>query len=421
MSESGAPKTALVLAGGGARGAYEAGVISILLPELEASGHRPSIYVGTSVGALNAVGLAANQHLPAVEQVETVLDLWRSASKGDVMRPIIGRTAPLDALRYAGHVAGVPGFRLQGLLDPTPLWRNLPRWVDFDAIRDNVAKGLVDVAAVVTTSARSGRTVVFYDAATELKLHRSHAVAYVPSQLEVEHVAASAAIPTLWPAVRIERPERARGWYVDGGTRLNAPIKPALDLGADQLAVIALDSIRGPVMDAEDAEGEEDPPDVGDGALHLLEGALVDPLIDDMRTLGNVNLFFARTEAVGARAYRAARGKAPYREVPYVFVAPGHRGAVGEAAARVWRRRFGGLARLRDPDFVLLNQLLGGMSANHGELLSLLFFDPVFHEELIEMGREDARQWIAEPHDGEGIWQLGPLGFLTQPREWTAG
>ena len=415
------PTTALVLAGGGARGAYEAGALSVILPELDRRGERPTIYVGTSVGALNAGALAASQHLPVEEQVETVVATWRALRKSDVIRPILLRTGPLDVLKYAGQLLKLPRVRLRSVLDPAPLWESLPRMIDFDRIHDNVASGAVDALACVTTSARTGRTVVFVESAAERQFHRSHAVAYVPAQIEVEHVGASAAIPLLWPPVLIERPARARGWYVDGGTRLNAPIKPALDLDADRLVVAAVDSIEGPVMGGGEQSGELPPPDFGDGMLHLLEGALVDPLIEDMRTLGNVNAFFAEGGTLGATLYRTARGKAPYKRVPYIFVGPARRGAIGVLASQVYDRRYGRLGALRDPDFVLLNELLGGVSENQWELLSLLFFDEGFIEQLITMGRDDAMVWLESEHDGEGPWQIGPLGTFTRPRQWTAG
>src|SRR6476661_3351688 len=94
----------LVLAGGGARGAYEAGALSVLLPELERRGERPSLFVGTSVGAINATFLAATQQLPAEQAVERLLDLWRNLRKEEVIRPILQRQGPLTALRYAGEL-----------------------------------------------------------------------------------------------------------------------------------------------------------------------------------------------------------------------------------------------------------------------------------------------------------------------------
>jgi NTE family protein len=112
--------------------------------------------------------------------------------------------------------------------------------------------------------------------------------------------------------------------------------------------------------------------------------------------------------------YREARGKPPYRSVPYIFVAPAKRGAIGDIAQQVFRSRYGGWKGLRSPDFRLLNRLIGGDSPTHGELLSYLFFDPEFIEELIKMGQADARRWLNSP-PGEGDpWQVEPLEAFTR-------
>jgi NTE family protein len=417
-------RVGLVLAGGGARGAYEAGALSVILPELERRGERPIYFVGASVGAINAVGLAARQHLPAAQASEEIVQIWSQLTKDDVMRPIVSRSvAPLVA-RFLGQVLAVPGVRVHGLLDNAPLPRNLARWADWDQLHRAVREGSVAAVSVVATSARTGKTVAFVEEAAERQaLHRSRAIAYVPTQLGVEHVLASASIPVLWPATLITTPAHAKGWYFDGGTRMNTPIKPLLDLGADRLVIVALESAAGPVLTRARDDEQLAAPDLGDGISHLLEGTLVDPLIDDLIKLGNINSFMVGDRAgQGPKLYRTMRGKQPYREVPYVFVAPHRRGAIGELAIEVFRERYGGLrGALRSIDFRLISDLLGGSSPTHGELLSLLFFDHEFISELIRLGREDADRWLAATHDGDGPWRLSPLDALTAPRQWTAG
>jgi NTE family protein len=414
-------RTALVLSGGGARGAYEAGALSILAPVLERLGQRPKIYVGTSVGAINAAYLAATQHLDVAEAALGGAERWRQVSKGRVVRSILLRQVPLTAIRYVGEILSVPGMRLPSLLDPTPLRDNLKKWIEWPALHENVRNGAVESVAAVATAASTGRTVVFVEAKAERKLHRSHIIDYVSSELDEEHVRASAAIPILFPPVRVDTPPEARGWYFDGGTRLNAPIKPALDLGADKLVVIGTDAVTEPPL--EPGRHESAPPDFGDGALHMLQGMMVDPIVEDMRILGNINMFFAdngnqqvpdRRMPEAARRYREVRGKPPYRQIPYIFIAPSERGAIGELATQVFRSRYGGLKGLRSPDFPLLNRLIGGESPTHGELLSYLFFDPEFIEELILMGQEDARRWLDAPPGPDDPWQVEPLEAFTR-------
>jgi NTE family protein len=413
-------RIALVLAGGGARGAYEAGALSVILPELERRGERPTIYLGASVGMLNAAVLASRHDQGAEAQSEFVLETWRSITLSGVIRPL-ARQAPVTAVFGAAQMLGLPGMQLRSVLDNSPLHRNVERWVDWEGLRKGIDEGGVDALCAVATSARTGKTVIFVDAAREQTFHRSHAVAYVAAPIGMEHIKASGAIPVLWPPALVKSPERARGWYFDGGVRANAPIKPALDLGADHLVVMALDSISGPVFAPDGRSDVDDEPDLGVGMLQLLEGTLTDPLIEDMRKLGNVNQFLVGDNSIGSRMYRTARGKAAYKEVPYVFVGPQERGIIGKVASRVFRSRYGGLKSLRNPDYRLISGLLGGTGPIHGELLSLFFFDREFIGELLDMGAEDARAWLEADHDGDGPWQIGPLSTFTQPRQWTAG
>ena len=182
---------------------------------------------------------------------------------------------------------------------------------------------------------------------------------------------------------------------------------------AERLVVIGTEAITEPAP--EPGRHESEAPDFGDGALHALHGALVDPLGEDMRMLGNVNEFFAGgDDAQAATRYREARGKPPYRRVPYIFVAPRRRGIIGDIASEVFRTRYGGLKGLRSPDFPLLNRLLGGDSPAHGELLSYLLFDQEFIEALIDLGRDDAEHWLNAPPGADEPWQLGPLDVFVE-------
>ncbi|MEV0056345.1 patatin-like phospholipase family protein [Saccharopolyspora shandongensis] len=405
-------RIALVLAGGGARGAYEAGALSVLVPELARLGQRPSLFVGTSVGAMNAAYLASAQHRSAEDAAAGILKRWRDVGPGHIMRPL-HQHLPLAVTRYLGEVLSLPGFRFSSLLDPAPLEQRLQRWIDLSALHHNVTHGSVDALAVVATAVRSGRTVVFVDSAVQQALHRSHVIDYVPATIDHTHLQASAALPVLFPPIRIESPTEAHGWYVDGGTRLNTPIKPALDLGADRIVVIGTEAITASTDEPGRHEGS--PPDLTDAALHVLEGALVDPLAEDIIMLGNVNLFHAApADASPTQQYRQARGKPPYRRVPYIFVAPDRRGAIGEHALEILHSR-GRELSLRSLRERLLRQLFGGDSPAHGELLSYVYFDPQYLEELITMGQRDARHWLTHAPSSNDPWQIGPPPALTGP------
>lgn len=405
-------RVGLVLTGGGARGAYEAGVLSVLLPELERRGERPTLIVGTSVGAINAAYLAASHHLSAEEATAGLVARWRQVTLPSVVRPIVREQIPLVAWRYVADVLSVPGIRLQSLLDAGPLAHSLQRWNDWDALRSNIDDGRLDALAVVATAVQSGRAVIFCDSRLGAPSHRSHVLDYVETRMNVEHVQASAAIPILFAPVRIDQPHEARGWYVDGGVRLNAPIKPALDLGADRLVVVGTASISEP--DLEPGRHDSEAPGLRAATLNLLHGALVDPLVEDLRALGNINVFFS-DGAPGAQRYRESRSKRPYRTIPYMFVGPRTPSVIGALASETFRECYGGVRALRSPDFALLHRLLGGAGPMEGELLSLLYFDPPFIERLVDLGASDARAWLDAP-DGapEAPWRVEPLEALDE-------
>ena len=420
-------RIALVLAGGGARGAYEAGALSVLLPLLEERGERPTIIVGTSVGALTAAFVAATADKPAKAAIAEGTRRWREVTKDDVIGPVLLKQAPMAAARVVGSLLPIGGSNVQSLLDPAPLAENLDTWIDWRGVRSNIDAGLVQTLAVVATAAATGRTVVFLDTHTWPRIPSSHMVEYVDAEIGNAHVRASAAIPIAFPPVRVDTPAAAAGWYIDGGIRFNTPIKPALDLGADRLVVVGTGSIEPPERVA--GSDSDTPPSLADAALHVLHGALVDPLIQDLRTLGQINRFYLEDGGgadpeTGPARLRAAEGKDPFRLVPYIFTSPRKRGAIGELAAEVFDARYGGPKALRSLDFGVLNAVLDGDSPQHGELLSYLFFDPEFIEELIRMGREDCEAWLRRAGDGGDLWQIGPpseRNYRTGPAGGAAG
>src|SRR3954454_3659032 len=151
MAPTQRPRIALVLAGGGARGAYEAGALSVLLPRLERRGERPDIIVGTSVGAINAAFFAATAADSADEAVAQASQLWSDITFDDVLKPLLSPAELSKALASIGDFLGVPGARVWSLLDPAPLAPTLRRRIRFDRIRTGPG-GPLTAAAVVATS-----------------------------------------------------------------------------------------------------------------------------------------------------------------------------------------------------------------------------------------------------------------------------
>ena len=399
----------LVLPGGGARGAYEAGALSVLLPALAGRGERVEIVCGTSVGGINAAVVAAVAALDPAAQAETLLARWRAIRKGDVIRPVIGVGTAIGLLRLAGEILELPGLRAASLMDPTPLARSLESWIDWDALHDNVAAGLIAAVCVVATSVERGVPVGFVESAAAAP-RSDREIEYVHTRLDGQHVRASAAIPLLFPPVAVSAPVGAAGHYVDGATRLNAPIAPVLALGAERVIVVGYEPFA-----PQRGAARSSAPRLADVAANALDGLLLDQVAHDVRRMLAVNAFFAEHPSIGtsraARAYREAQGRPPYRRISYALVAPERRGEIGALAEATFTERYGGLRGLRSPDFALLSRLLGGAAAAaRGELLSFVFFDEVFIARLLELGRRDAERWLSA-HPGFWSHDAAAAGF----------
>lgn len=349
--------------------------------------------VGTSVGAVNASYLAATADRPLAEALEQGCDIWRSMEWESALAPLVSFAQVRVAFRAAADALGFPGGRSWSMLDASPMRETLEREVPFDGIHGNVASGRLAAAAVVATRASTSLSVVFCDSAGEPPpADMRRGITYEKTAaLGVDHVLASAAIPAAFPAVEVSDPPNARGWYFDGGTRLNTPIRPALDLGARRLIVVALHSPR-----FGDAPAESGRPQVLDGVAQLLQGVLVDPLLNDLHTLTTIN-----------RLVDDGPPAAGFEQIPYILIAPESPFEIGELAARAYAKRYRGPRRRRGSVARLGRLLDVADSPLRGELLSYLFFDPDFAEELMELGRTHARRWLAQPHD-DGPWHIGP-------------
>ena len=303
MSEQGDPgrDVGLVLGGGGARGAYASGALTVLLPELK---DQVSVIVGTSAGALISAYLAANWHRPVEEAIDDGVRFWRELRFGDVLAPLMAPGGAARFLRYVGEFLPVNSLHAPSILHPEPLAQTLDKLVDFDQLGDNIRAQRLAVG-VVATPAHSNRSVVFHQGG--IPRHRDdplRGIEYVATpKLGAEHILASSAIPALFPAVRVTEPEPAAGWYFDGGPRLNTPIKPALWLGAKRVIVVALNSVAPRRTPA-----PEQQPNFYVGAAHLLHAALGDPLAQDIRTLANTNALIA----AGLAATSATNGRSRY-------------------------------------------------------------------------------------------------------------
>jgi NTE family protein len=388
----------LVLSGGGARGAYEAGALAALLPRLVKRGERPGIVLGTSIGALNAGHLAATAHLPAVESMQRLLAVWRRVQLSDVIGPLVSPVSTWRAMMYVGGMLGVRRARVPSMLDTGPLPALLEGLIDYDQIHYNTDAELTALATIAT-SYGSGESVVFHEGPTGVAVESDvkRGIRYAPTRIDASHVHASASIPMAFAPTYISTPTDVDGWYGDGGTRLNTPLKPALKLGAKRVIVIGLNSAAPPRTQP---SGE---PDIFDGCGQWMQALFADPLAQDVGTLASanreVNLRDDDKDGIPDNAHEM---------IPYIFVAPRDRLTVGNLAAEIFRKHFHGpQAFMRARDLVTLGSIMGaGRNGVRGELFSLLFFATEFHNALIDQGRTDAEWWLAHEHD-DGPWRYG--------------
>jgi NTE family protein len=394
-------RVALVLDAGGARSAYQVGALEVLLPALAERGQRPTVLLGTSAGALLSAALTSTAHLDADEQVARLRSVLDRATKRNVIQPL-WRQIPEVAVRYASETLGLSSFRLRGLFGTRPLARTLDQVIDWTQLHANLGHGLVDVTAVTATSVRSGRVTLFTETRRDElpQPPRDQHRRYFRTRLGVPHLMASAAIPALFPSVRVDEPEEAAGWYVDGATRRRYPMAPALELGADRIVVVGTGSLEPP---DDDADSDRVPVDLGDGGATLLGAVMDDPLRQDLRRFASVNRQAGDSVvAEHLNRHRAESGRQPYREVPYAAVVPRHGAELAQVAMEVFRANHGTLrGTLGDPDLHVLHRILGSDSPLQGELLSYLLFDPDFFDEVARLGQRDAERWVA---DHDGLW-----------------
>ena len=233
----------IVIAGAGARGAYEAGVLSVALPWLMRNQTPPRILVGTSAGAINtALFGALCRPEDVLDGVEAALKVWRGIGRQDVFRSI-ARSGPVSLARYLMSVTGLAALLpgpfgddgLTSLLDVAPLRRTVEGFGGWADLHETVRSGQLSAAAAVTTSVSTSTTDVFVETAPSFPVppdDGDRAVRYRPNEIGPEQVLASSAIPVAFPPVQL-----GQEWHLDGGVRLNAPIKPALELGAGRLVV----------------------------------------------------------------------------------------------------------------------------------------------------------------------------------------
>ncbi len=277
-------KTALVLSGGGARAAYQVGVLQALVEILPDEIENPfPIICGTSAGAINALAIAAHKG-DFKSAVNSLAQVWQNLDIGQVyLHGWFDLLKGLSLLGLSLLNEGMGHRRPLSLLDNGPLWNLLGSVINFENLAPAIESGKLHAVSISAMGYTSGHTVSFFQGHPDLQSWVRHRRSGVATELRLEHLLASSAIPTVFPAVRINRE-----YFGDGALRQLAPISPALHLGADALFVVGVSGNRTSLK-AQRRVPHRHSPSMGQIVGHLFNSAFVDALEGDLEHLQRMN------------------------------------------------------------------------------------------------------------------------------------
>jgi NTE family protein len=366
-------KTGLILTGGGARAAYQVGVLKAIRELLPLPEHNPfHILCGTSAGAVNATTLAVYADNFDVA-VGNLLEVWEHFHARHVYRsdPIGIAKA---GMRWLAALTLLSRSSPRSLLDNSPLADMLSRTLDFGRIQENIDSGMLYAVAITCSGYSSGQSVSFYQGGLETEGWERTQRVGAAMPLRVEHLMASAALPFLFPAVRINRE-----YFGDGSMRQIAPISPALHLGADRVLVIGTGR-QNPDDDIPRVRSGQYP-SLAQIAGHALNSIFLDSLQVDIERLKRIN----KTISLIPKE-KATESGLMLRPVNVLVISPSQpieRIAIRFVHELPWAVRF-----------VLRG--VGAMNRNGSNLASYLLFEKGFCRALIDLGYQDTMARRAE-------------------------
>jgi NTE family protein len=358
-------KNALVLSGGGARAAYQVGCLRYIAKEIPE--YRPQILTGVSAGAINAAHLAGYRGSWA-EAVSQMSNLWLSLDTdrvyatefGSVLRRVL--TWGLRVMS-AGRIGNTS---LRGMVDNRPLREFLRATLPMEderilGIKENLAEGVLESLAIITTNYGSGRSVAWVEGKEDMLWGRGQLRAR-GTQMTLDHIMASAALPMFFPAVNLDS-----GWHGDGGVRLTAPLSPALHLGATR--ILAVSPRATPVVSLPQ-DLRQPYPSPAQIAGVLLNAVFLDMLDYDALQMNRIN------QLVAGLPEEQRNG---FRQVDVMVLRP--------------REDLGMLAQEHELNmpraFRFFERGLNHKDERSADALSMVIFEPEYLALLIRLGEED--------------------------------
>ncbi|HVT59200.1 MAG TPA: patatin-like phospholipase family protein [Thermoanaerobaculia bacterium] len=362
---------AVVLSGGGARGAYQAGVLRGIARHLP--GLRFPIICGVSAGGINTVFLAAHPG-PLGEAARDLAEVWRRLEISDVFRvdtpSLVRHFARWITRLSTGGSALAPEVR--GFVDARPLHTLIENTVatvdgEFVGIAENLERGLLHAVALTTLNYTTGQTVTWVQGA-HIEPWRRPRRRSVNTRLSVDHVMASASLPLFFPAVRL-----GDAWHGDGGVRMDAPLSPPIHLGATRILAIS------PRYEMSDEEADRHKisgyPPPAQILSHLMNSIFLDVIDRDARVLAMLNRLATQLPP---------EQRLGLRPVDILVLRPSE--DLGRLAADYE-------ARLPQA-FRYLTRSLGTRETTTPDFLSIVLFQPDYLAYLLEVGERDAEARI---------------------------
>jgi len=389
MKSAGASPTGIVLTGGGARAAYQVGVLAAVLrimdPHRSANFRNPfPIICGTSAGAINAAALAcrANDVHLACDRLR---ELWEGLHTGLVYKADsteLLRTGArwLGLLTLGWLMPGLRGKRPASLLDNRPLEALLTEHLDFQRLEANLKSDVLTAVAIAATGYTTGEHITFYQSKKSIEPWTRSLRHAVACNLGVDHLMASSSIPFVFPP-RALLAEGRTEWCGGGSMRQLAPLSPAIHLGASRIFVISTAHRNDTHL--EDAKIDSDYPSLAQISGHALTSIFLDSLSADLERLHRLNDLLAVIP-------QSAHGKLALKPVSVLSITPSQ--SLDDIAMRH-------LHQMPPPVRTLLRVLgvsSGSQASNGGALVSYLLFEAGYTRELIRLGFADSMKRIDE-------------------------